>query len=98
MRSRSLADSGGDEPAKANKKDSPEDPVAAGEEDSRKEEEAKKPKKEASVLKESGSEANEVSHFVPHGVAGCNPLPLSLSPVEVPVPSTCQLGYKKALH
>ncbi|XP_023380654.1 centrosomal protein of 164 kDa isoform X4 [Pteropus vampyrus] len=66
VRSRSLADSGGDEPAKANKKDSPEDPVAAGEEDSRKEEEAKKPKKEASVLKESGSEANEESEISEH--------------------------------
>lgn len=96
VRSKSLVDSGGDEPAKASKKDAPEDPVAAREEDSRKEEEAKKPKKEASVLKESRSEASEVSHFVPHGVAGCSPLLLSLRSVQVPVPRS--LFLRQELH
>ena len=79
--SRSVADPGGDstgdQPAKANKKEAPEDPVDAREEGSRKEEAAKEPKKEASVPKESRSEASEVSHFVPRAVAGCSPLLLS---------------------
>ncbi|XP_015990374.2 centrosomal protein of 164 kDa isoform X6 [Rousettus aegyptiacus] len=66
VRSRSLVDSGGDEPAKTNKKDAPEDPAAAGEEHSKKEEGAKKPKKEASVLKESGSEGSEESEISEH--------------------------------
>lgn len=91
VRSRSLVDSGGDEPAKTNKKDAPEDPVAAGEEHSKKEEGTKKPKKEASVLKESRSEASEVSYFPPHGVSGCNPLLFSLSPVQGPVPRSLLL-------
>lgn len=89
-------DSGGDEPAEANKKDAPEDPVAAGEEGSKKEEEAKKPEKEASVQKKSRSEASEVSHFVPHGIAGCKPLLLSLSPVQFSVPRSLLL--RQELH
>lgn len=66
--SRSLVDPGGNQPAKASKKDAPEDPVATGEEGSRKEEAANEPKKD-SVLKESISDASEVSHFVPQAVA-----------------------------
>lgn len=96
VRSRSLVDSGGDEPAKTNKKDAPEDPAAAGEEHSKKEEGAKKPKKEASVLKESGSEGSEVSYFVLHGVASYNPLLFSLSPVQGPVPRSLLL--RQELH
>ncbi|XP_064338158.1 centrosomal protein of 164 kDa isoform X10 [Camelus dromedarius] len=57
--SRSLVDPGGNQPAKANKKEAPEDLVDAGEKGSRKEETATEPKKEASVSKESRSEASE---------------------------------------
>ncbi|XP_057409204.1 centrosomal protein of 164 kDa isoform X18 [Balaenoptera acutorostrata] len=68
--SRSVADPGGDstgdQPAKANKKEAPEDPVDAREEGSRKEEAAKEPKKEASVPKESRSEASEGSEISEH--------------------------------
>nr|XP_058926751.1 centrosomal protein of 164 kDa isoform X10 [Kogia breviceps] len=68
--SRSVADPGGDpagdQPAKANKKEAPEDPVDAREEGSRKEEAAKEPKKEASVPKESRSEASEESEISEH--------------------------------
>lgn len=74
--SKSLVDPGGNQPAKSNKKDAPEDLVAAGEEGSRKEEAAKE-LKEAAVPKESRSDASEVSHFVPQAVAGCDPLLLS---------------------
>lgn len=75
--SRSLPDPGGDQPAIANKKDAPEDPVATGEEGSRKEEAAKEPKKEASVLEDSRSDAKEVSHFVPQAVAAASPVQIS---------------------
>lgn len=64
--SRSLPDPGGDQPAIANKKDAPEDPVATGEEGSRKEEAAKEPKKEASVLEDSRSDAKEESEISEH--------------------------------
>ncbi|XP_074191524.1 centrosomal protein of 164 kDa isoform X5 [Rhinolophus sinicus] len=64
--SRSLVDPGGNRPAKANKKDAPEDPVATGEQGSRKEETANKPKKEDSVLKESISDASEESEISEH--------------------------------
>lgn len=70
-------DPGGDQPAKADKKEAPEDMVDAGEEGSRKEEAAKEPKREASVLKESRSDGSEVSHFVPQVFASCSPLLLS---------------------
>lgn len=43
----------------------------AGEDGSRTEEAVVGPKKEASVLKESGSDASEVSHFVPQAAALC---------------------------
>ncbi|XP_019503029.1 PREDICTED: centrosomal protein of 164 kDa isoform X19 [Hipposideros armiger] len=64
--SRSLLDPGDDQPAKANKKDAPEDPVATGEEGSRKEEAAKEPRKEASVLEDSRSDASEESETSEH--------------------------------
>ncbi|XP_060160088.1 centrosomal protein of 164 kDa isoform X6 [Globicephala melas] len=68
--SRSVADPGGDpagdQPAKANKKEAPEDPVDAREEGSLQEEAAKEPKKEASVPKESRSEASEESEISEH--------------------------------
>ncbi|KAM5226969.1 centrosomal protein of 164 kDa isoform 9-T9 [Hipposideros larvatus] len=64
--SRSLLDPWDDQPAKANKKDAPEDPVATGEEGSRKEEAAKEPKKEASVLEDSRSDASEESETSEH--------------------------------
>ncbi|XP_061059573.1 centrosomal protein of 164 kDa isoform X9 [Eubalaena glacialis] len=68
--SRSVADPGGDpagdQPAKANKREAPEDPVDAREEGSRKEEAAKEPKKEASIPKESRSEASEGSEISEH--------------------------------
>ncbi|XP_030615437.1 centrosomal protein of 164 kDa isoform X4 [Delphinapterus leucas] len=68
--SRSVADAGGDpaghQPAKANKKEAPEDPVDAREEGSLQEEAAKEPKKEASVPKESRSEASEESEISEH--------------------------------
>ncbi|KAF6332749.1 centrosomal protein 164 [Rhinolophus ferrumequinum] len=64
--SRSLVDPGGNQPAKASKKDAPEDPVATGEEGSRKEEAANEPKKEDSVLKESISDASEESEISEH--------------------------------
>ncbi|XP_054448296.1 centrosomal protein of 164 kDa [Pteronotus mesoamericanus] len=57
--SKSLVDPGSNRPAKCNKKDAPEDLVAAGEEGSRKEEAAKEPKKEAAVPEESISDASE---------------------------------------
>ncbi|KAM5316901.1 centrosomal protein of 164 kDa isoform 6-T7 [Glossophaga mutica] len=64
--SKSLVDPRGNQPAKSNKKDAPEDPVAAGEEGSRKEEAAKEPKKEAAVPKESRSEASEDPEISEH--------------------------------
>ncbi|XP_007446975.1 PREDICTED: centrosomal protein of 164 kDa [Lipotes vexillifer] len=68
--SRSVADPGGDpmgdQPAKANKKEAPEDSVDAREEGSLKEEAAKKPKKEASIPKESRSEASGESEISEH--------------------------------
>ncbi|XP_046542067.1 centrosomal protein of 164 kDa isoform X2 [Equus quagga] len=59
-------DPGGDQPAKADKKEAPEDMVDAGEEGSRKEEAAKEPKREASVLKESRSDGSEESEISEH--------------------------------
>ncbi|XP_043756078.1 centrosomal protein of 164 kDa isoform X7 [Cervus elaphus] len=64
--SRSVVDPGGDQLANATKKEAPEDPVDAGEEGSRKEEAAEEPKKEASVPKESRSEASEESEISEH--------------------------------
>ncbi|XP_053528716.1 centrosomal protein of 164 kDa isoform X3 [Artibeus jamaicensis] len=64
--SKSLVDPGGNQPAKSNKKDAPEDPVAAGEEGSRKEEAAKELKKEAAVSKESRSDASEEPEISEH--------------------------------
>uniref|UniRef100_A0A8B9YPM9 Centrosomal protein of 164 kDa n=1 Tax=Bos mutus grunniens TaxID=30521 RepID=A0A8B9YPM9_BOSMU len=61
--SRSGVDPGGDQPANTTEKEAPEDPVDAGEQGSRKEEAAEEPKEEASVPKESRSEASEVSHL-----------------------------------
>lgn len=76
--SRSLVDPGGSWPAKANEKDALEDPVATGEQGSRKEEAANEPKKEDSVLKESISDASEVSHIVPQAVAAASPVQISV--------------------
>lgn len=87
--SRSLVDPGGNQPAKANKKDAPEDPVATGEQGSRKEEAANEPKKKDSVLKESISDASEVSHVVPQTVAAA-------SPVQISVPRSLLL--RQGLH
>ncbi|XP_035884419.1 centrosomal protein of 164 kDa isoform X7 [Phyllostomus discolor] len=64
--SKSLVDPGSNQPAKSNKKDAPEDPVAAGEEGSRKEEAAKELKKEAAVPKESRSDASEEPEISEH--------------------------------
>ena len=74
-----MVDPGGDQPTNATKKEAPENLVDAGEEGSRKEEAAEEPKEEASVLKESRSEASEVSHSVRRAVAGSSPL-CSLEP------------------
>ncbi|KAM9768525.1 centrosomal protein of 164 kDa isoform 2-T2 [Dama dama] len=64
--SRSVVDPGGDQLANATEKEAPEDPVDAGEEGSRKEEAAEEPKKEASVPRESRSEASEESEISEH--------------------------------
>ncbi|XP_010828945.1 PREDICTED: centrosomal protein of 164 kDa [Bison bison bison] len=65
--SRSGVDPGGDQPTNTTEKEAPEDPVDAGEQGSRKEEAAEEPKKEASVPKESRSEASEESEISEHG-------------------------------
>ncbi|XP_070240255.1 LOW QUALITY PROTEIN: centrosomal protein of 164 kDa [Bos mutus] len=65
--SRSGVDPGGDQPANTTEKEAPEDPVDAGEQGSRKEEAAEEPKEEASVPKESRSEASEESEISEHG-------------------------------
>ncbi|XP_066228674.1 centrosomal protein of 164 kDa isoform X2 [Saccopteryx leptura] len=57
--SKSLEDRGDSQPSKHDRKDAPEHPVTAGEVDLGKEEAAKEPKKEASVPKESSSDAIE---------------------------------------
>ncbi|XP_072678287.1 centrosomal protein of 164 kDa isoform X7 [Canis lupus baileyi] len=63
--SRSGVDPGGGQPAKANKKEVPENPVDAGEEGS-KNREAEEPKEEASVWKESQSQASQESEISEH--------------------------------
>ncbi|XP_072585798.1 centrosomal protein of 164 kDa isoform X10 [Vulpes vulpes] len=63
--SRSGVDPGGGQPAKANKKEVPENPVDAGEEGSRNRE-AEEPKEEASVWKESQSQASQESEISEH--------------------------------
>ena len=85
--SRSGVDPGGGQPAKANKKEVPENPVDAGEEGS-KNREAEEPKEEASVWKESQSQASQVSLPVPWGV-GASSLCCSFKPCAdlCPTPS-----------
>lgn len=75
--STSLVCPGGNQPAKSSNRDAAEDLVAAGEEGSRKEEEAMEPKKEVSGPTRSRSDASEVSHSALQVVAGCSPLLLS---------------------
>ncbi|XP_066101731.1 centrosomal protein of 164 kDa isoform X4 [Saccopteryx bilineata] len=63
---KSLEDRGDSQPAKHDRKDAPEHPVTAGEADLGKEEAAKEPKKEASVPKESSSDAIEELEVIEH--------------------------------
>ncbi|ELK31937.1 Centrosomal protein of 164 kDa [Myotis davidii] len=60
MTATSLVGPGGDQPATSRKRDTPQDPAAAGEA-SRKEDAAKEPEEEAPVPGESGSDASDVS-------------------------------------